>query len=1050
MTKQEITAFPAKTYMTIHAAIPCAGSMDSTHGKEAFLLHNKGDSHPSAEQKVQQISRHAGLEKRKTVISGQEHGVMHDNNILKKPCMDGKNPERLKEELQKNGWRQTPLGDKRSNGKTKQIEGFLVFVRNRPVCSFLGKPAASAAGLPALADFESYPSLVAARPDSPCILIAFDSEWENLDSGGRSMLSWQFAVISGQDLVEICFIKNGSKNLTLTLALGFILDCLGEASVDTRKITRYQYCDEWHDGKAVVTVTDKLDTARRCCRYVYRNGKFTNELIDGMADRSVKRSGRDWAYFHTFLDYKAVENIKITLLCHTGKADLTGLNDNDYLLKSLTEIQGGLVSLQPVRMAPASLKNVSHKHIYPVSLSVADTMCHAPAGMKKLKNLGDAVGIQKIDIPDEQKNHMRTFLETDPAGFMEYASTDSVVTLMYASALYGYNNRPPVTVTSAAAAVMKKNMLEYFGIDADDTAEFNRVYRGLRKVSHGKAAIDGRPGFCENTSMEPVSEDANRIQDFSSKAYHGGYNACCEVGYFPKTTYDFDLRNAYPTSMCLVPDIDWENPIRRKSEEQKLDISDFKGTDGNYSPIMPFVCYCRFRFPEHVKYPCIPVDVDGVPVYPRSSDGLDGVYAAGPYIYLALKLGAEIFCQYGYFLNTRTAPDGIYESQSLAYAVRQFVQDRGHAVAAHGKKSLEELILKVMVNAGYGKTAQNVIEKHAWSAYKDIMETLGCSAITNPVSAMMTTAIVQCVLLAAQNQLHGLGYMSCSVTTDGFISDCPYDVLTGLDLYGVRSCMEEARLFLTGGEDPEIWEIKHRQDDLVNFTTRGNVSLLAHGVCAHNGAKSGFESDSHEDRLWLMTQVLSRTGTISCTEMQWPSFKDIVHGKTDFRVVPAVRHLRMDFDLKRKPDRGSMKTDCPVVNGVSYEMAHFDTVPYENVAEFCLYRKKKELCDCLRTVDEWEAFFLKVDTDGCKGIVKDLEWSVLASVIMGYRSGRWEIPALEGKTVAEKCAWINRHNSSSRKYKESDWKNARRPDRQSGMLPDTFLMDKLSELQADC
>jgi len=30
-------------------------------------------------------------------------------------------------------------------------------------------------------------------------------------------------------------------------------------------------------------------------------------------------------------------------------------------------------------------------------------MCHAPAGKKKLKDLGETIGVQKIDIPNEQK-----------------------------------------------------------------------------------------------------------------------------------------------------------------------------------------------------------------------------------------------------------------------------------------------------------------------------------------------------------------------------------------------------------------------------------------------------------------------------------------------------------------------------------------------------------------------------------------------------------------------------------------------------------------------
>ena len=77
--------------------------------------------------------------------------------------------------------------------------------------------------------------------------------------------------------------------------------------------------------------------------------------------------------------------------------------------------------------------------------------------------------------------------------------------------------------------------------------------------------------------------------------------------------------------------------------------------------------------------------------------------------------------------------------------------------------------------------------------------------------------------------------------------------------------MEKARLYLTDGTDSEIWEAKHKQNDLVNFTTRGNISLYCsqnpyisgnqkyQGVCAHNSTKSGYPSDTYEDRLWLIS-----------------------------------------------------------------------------------------------------------------------------------------------------------------------------------------------------
>lgn len=1004
--------------------------------------------------------------------------------------MDAAKVQQIVSELKKAGWKNQPVGHYKTkiNGQNVicQIKGFEVFIRDRDFGEFLknspkatsqnwlktsvsgagstaplGLPKASltpcqtkpalaipAKPLPALADFESYPSLMAARPDKPCILVGYDSEWENLPNGCRDMLSWQFAVVNGTRMVEICFLKTSTVQLSFDRALGCVLDYLDIASVDERKIRRYTYCTGWDtvEDKPILVTTSYLNEARTLCRYAYggRDVGWTKNYIWNLPDRFLKFSERDWTYFHTFLDYKSVDSVKVCLLCHAGLVDISGLAKTNYILKCLTEVQGGLVSLQPIRLAVRSLKNVNHALVYPVSLSVADTMCHAPAGMKKLKNLGDVVGIAKVDIPDAQKAHMLSLLENDPTTFMEYAATDSVVTLMYSSAVYGYNNTPPITITSATASVMKRTMMDYMKID--NTDDFNRIYRGLEKVSHGNFKLQDRPGYVEATSLEPLSDKANSVQYYASQAYHGGYNSCSEVGYFPQETYDYDLKNAYPTAMCLVPDIDWDNPVRVQVQNRYMDIRDFMMFGGVFNPLVPFVGYCRFRFPDDVKYPCIPINVDGVPIYPKSSDGLNGVYVGGCYIYLALRLGAEVFCENGYFLNTKLTDD-LKESRSLSCAVVQLVQDRNKAKADHGKKSLEELILKTMANSGYGKNAQNVIQKQSWTAFKDLMEDLGCSAITNPFSAMMITSIVQCELIAAQNQVHELRYLSCSGTTDGGIFNCLLDVLKSLDLYGFRPFMEQARLFLTNGADKELWEVKHHQDDLINFTTRGNVSLLSHGVCAHNSAKSGFESDSYEDRFWLMTQVLSRTGTVNCTDNEWASFKDIAQGKTDFKVTSVTRHLHMDFDLKRKPDRKSFYTDYPIVNGVTYEIAHFDTVPYDTVEEFRLYRAKKKLCDCLRTQADWDMFFLKVDTNACGMNVKDLDWAIIMSIVMGYRAGKWDIPALNNLTVSEKCEWINQFNSSKRKFKETDWKNARRPERQVNMLPDSFLISKLTEMQ---
>ena len=344
------------------------------------------------------------------------------------------------------------------------------------------------------------------------------------------------------------------------------------------------------------------------------------------------------------------------------------------------------------------------------------------------------------------------------------------------------------------------------------------------------------------------------------------------------------------------------------------------------------------------------------------------------------------------------------------------------------------------------------------------MEDLGCSAITNPVSACMITSIVRAELLAAQNQCHENGYMTCSVTTDGFISNVPETVLKSMDLYGIRKYMEQARLFLTDGYNCEIWEIKHVQDDLVNYTTRGNVSLHCKkttehcnrtfpylyngeeydGVCAHNSTKSGFDSDSYDDRFWLMKSVLTRTGTVDYSAPEWTSFKDIVKGKP-FEVNQVVRHIRMDYDMKRKPDRSSFEPKYVTLDGQTYEIANFTTFPFEYVKEFREYRQRKSSVSCLRTIADWDLFWFKTEARSTNNKVRNVDWSILNSCIMGHRAGFWTIPKLDELTGQARCDWINTHNHSGKPFTPTDWKNAGRNSRQANMLPRELLVEQLSK-----
>lgn len=910
--------------------------------------------------------------------------------------------------------------------------------------------------------FIDYPSLQALSSQSDSLVICSDALWYTYDSDldqCREIVCWMFSLISDKDVNEFIFLRKQEQYLlNIETAIGCILDQLHYNPTDIRSITRYASLGD-----------PNISTGKRITnQYLTKEEAVSNSRYP-FPDRQL---------VHNTLDWKQVSDIPVTLLCHGGKGSLSAFDQSSKycinLLSHCTEVQDGLVTLgskPPIEFHPASLlsRDSHHTYRYNIRLSISDTMCHAPADMKTIQDLKRAIAMKTPDIV--QRLSTDRFLIQEPVSFFEFAAERSTVPLLYAATLYGYNKRIPVTITSVTARVMKESISQYLG--CQNEKDFEHAYRGLHKVCHRKTPIKRESkagGYTDNSALEPITDQINTLQYYFSKAYHGGYNSSSEIGFFREVTHDYDLKNAYPTAMSLVRDIDWNNPIQDTIHNRDLSLVDFRNPEtGEIDPLLPLVTYVRFEFPISVKYPCIAVTEADIPIFPRTCLK-KAIYAAGPELYLALQLGAKVFCETGYVARTLIRKDVRTASRSLGSAVQQMVQDRAKAKAEFGKGSLPELILKTMVNSGYGKTAQNVVQKTNWDAYSGEMVKSACSAITNPAAACMTTSITRALLIAAQNQAEALGYLTYSVTTDGFISNMPFDQLAALDLYGLAAPVKEARLFLTDGESADLWEEKHIQNDLLNFTTRGNVSLNTGkppkgctaeeakqyanpvfdkpGVCAHCNVKSGYRSDSYADRLWLMKSVLSRTKPVAYNRDEWTSFKKLVAGEP-FIARAREDGAKLNFDMKRKPDETSFRSEIVSVDGQNYEIACFSTVPYEDIDEYIRYRDKEEKTGCLRTMDDWKSFLSKLKHNSISVKPRDLERSILFTCIAGHRAGFWVIPKLDSLQGQERDIWINKHNTSGHVFGPNDWKNAGRPARKRNLLPLEQIESKLKELQAD-
>ncbi len=842
--------------------------------------------------------------------------------------------------------------------------------------------------------FGDLPSVKAMGTGKPGIVVGFDTEFTTV-GGVRVIDSYQFATPDPLDpaaMVEVVILPLMGDRLSLHTALWVVVEA----------------AELWRSPL----------------------------VPDEVGPRGVARSrfwSDDWEERREAL---AKLRVPVVLACHYGSADLTAFRmdgkarDLDHLTR-LTSAAGGLVTLVPFRMQRGSGNGWWWQSL---SVTVRDTMAHAPAGQKGLADLGAACGVPKLEVPGGWIERMSDYRREHLPEFLEYGINDAVIVVEYLARLWGDGTVPPVTLSGGAASALVDSGSAYLG--ASDAAEFRRKFAGLVDEDEGVEAVEegDRLTFYAQRGRNPIDGAAKQVMSAFASAYHGGLNSCPMPGYYPVPTVDIDAQNAYPTAMALVRDLDWEaGCIAEVIHERALTLDDVP------EPTTPFAGFATFTFPDDILHPTLPIVADGTLVYPRTSDGVAGTWVCGPEVWLALRLGARVFCQIGYVGRLLSIIDGS-PSLSLRHGVKQLIDDRNTAKRLCGKNSIEEKTLKTGVNSVYGKTAQDVAEQRAWNAHSQEMDAVGGSGITSPYHAAMTTSLVRAELLATMNQIAESGGNVYSVTTDGFITDVLADEVEALDLYGLADVLRESRQALT--DDPTVWEAKHAQDDLANFTTRGNVSQSLDGVCAHNGLKApkGIVPDSAEDRALLLATVVTREGRVPNGYTRFPSFQELSRreDRKDFIPTRVERSVSMDYDLKRRPIISSMNAQwVSLPDGTSHEMATFNTEPWETVGDCVRAReiaRDMAKTGCLRTVEEWREWDVRYTHGKGRRIVTP-QRVVLMSLVMAHRQGVVTIPTLADRSLSVplRLGWLAEWGLGT--ISHGDWDNARRPERASQMLP---------------
>lgn len=864
----------------------------------------------------------------------------------------------------------------------------------RPQESFKGRKFTDILeGLDGVFDgFESLASLRMTNEFSDCIQVGFDTEFYYIDETKRFCLSFQFAYLDrDSSLHEVIMIPtNKDIPLKLEYVFSYILNSIGIESLN--KDDKYWKVD-----------VNTPEESRK--KYFMHN-------------QTLSREGKI---------------TKICLICHFGMADLTCFaneqNEKGFRVKSVytnffryvSQVNKGITTISNpliVGQKDYSYAGVCRNEYFNVSLLHRDTMTQTVGSTRSLADCGKIIGLEKLEVTPVYKEHMDVYFNDDFYSFLEYGSNDSLITLFYFMALYGGYNKGFPTITGLSGRVLMDGSSEVLGIPDDCSSKerqvlWDRKYRGLEMTKKGlEMSEDGR--LFEREGYTTITHNGKRVNQMSEDCYKGGCNESFIIGKIEgERTYDIDGENCYPTAMCLLPLIDWEHPFDEVIFDRDMNLRMFTDITG-LNPIRPGFFFVRFEFPEDVYEPCLGITDYGNCFYPRTSEGVDGTYATSTEVFLALKLGAKVHCVDGFFCNYLLDPETQKPISMFSGVLKKLVQDRTLAQSTYGKKSLVDLLLKVAANGSYGKIAQSVRPKTTWNAYSKTMDDLGCSFVTHSVYASMITGIVRCQVKAAINQLHELNYKVYSVTTDGFITNAPIEVVQSLDLYGLAPLLQNARFFLTSDEnnengDPTVWSVKHEQDTLINLTTRANVGLEPTGVLAHGGYKTQYPSDSPEDRAEFVRITTSRTKPTEWECLESTNLKDYVERGIDFHMKKTKKTTRFDFDMKRKPVPDSRY----YTEHDGHEICTFDSKPYENINEAKLYKETARQFTknrVLRTFEDWESFDRTVINGKVSGSAKILDRdTVVRDIVYGHYQGLWTLPALaSAKNPQERIDFINR------------------------------------------
>ncbi|MEA3513805.1 MAG: hypothetical protein U9R37_09410, partial [Campylobacterota bacterium] len=395
--------------------------------------------------------------------------------------------------------------------------------------------------------------------------------------------------------------------------------------------------------------------------------------------------------------------------------------------------------------------------------------------------------------------------------------------------------------------------------------------------------------------------------DFIKSSYFGGRNESFYVGYTKDDDnitndyifIDLDFTGAYPTAMATVPMIDWNcikeclnsNDMINRWYEQKNYIN-----ENSVTTVIGFA-NIEFVFPKEIKYPCLAVKHEkfGL-IYPLEgktlSTAVEIIFAmqilednkkivqkTDEYKKIELqlrttqdinekhKLQNKLDKLLGYIKVVKSielTPDIIDEIPNLMMkrylhdkiekrnTAKDIVKDENNSESVRNIAKLNDKLYKLLVNSGYGLTAQAINPKKSFDLGSGKSFPLPESKITTPYMASTTTGIVRAALSALIYSIESWNrdesrknkIVLISGTTDGALFGIPKEMIKEdydinklnkedftkllpkfekhLSTYYPLELLKKARLSLAGDT---YLEIKHGAKEVYSIKTRGQIGF---------------------------------------------------------------------------------------------------------------------------------------------------------------------------------------------------------------------------------